>query len=91
MVIGENTFEVEYLSRRDKNGSIDLAFWVETIECIKLQFTPNKKGLHILDCKDYFRPGNVGCVFRKKRLVYQQLKKKTSVPMIFEAIVIATI
>ena len=43
-----------------------MAFNVENKEGIKFQFTPNKKSLHVLDCKDYFGVGNNGCMFGKK-------------------------
>ena len=53
------------MSRNDKNISQDLAFHVETRKGTKLQFTPNKTGLHILDCTDYFGIGKDGYVFGK--------------------------
>ena len=33
---------------------------------MKLKFVPNKKGLHVLDCKSHFGPGKDGCVFGKQ-------------------------
>ena len=65
----ENGFAVRYSSRKEENKenrSRDLVFHVKTREDIKLQFTPSKKGLHIIDCKDYFGVGKDGCVFGKK-------------------------
>ena len=50
----------------DKNGSKDLAIHVETKEGIKFQFTPNRKGLQVLDYKDHFGVGKDGCVFGKE-------------------------
>ena len=52
--VRENGFEIDYSTRKDKNGSRDLTFHVETKEGRKLKFIPSKKGLHVLDCKSYF-------------------------------------
>ena len=43
-----------------------MVFHVETREGIKIQFTPNKNGLHVLHCKDYFEVEKDGCVFWKE-------------------------
>ena len=63
--IRENGFEVKCLSRQDRTRSQDLVYHVETKEGRKLQFTPNKKGIHVLDCKSYFGAGKDGCLFGK--------------------------
>ena len=36
---------------------------------MKLKFVPNKKGLHVLDCKSHFGPGKDGCVFGKHIII----------------------
>ena len=64
--IKENGSDVKYPSRKDKNKSRDLPFHVEIREGFKLQFTANKKGLHVLNCKYYFGVGKDGFVFGKK-------------------------
>ena len=61
--VRENGFEIDYSTRKNKNGSRDLTFCVETKEGVKLKFVLNKKGLHVLDCKSHFGPGKDGCVF----------------------------
>ena len=42
-----------------------MAYHVKTTEGRKLQFTPNKKGLHVLNYKSCFKVRNGGCVFGK--------------------------
>ena len=43
-----------------------MVFHVKTREGIKLQFIPNKKGLHVLDFKYYFEVGKDNRVFGKE-------------------------
>lgn len=46
--VRENSFEIDYSTRKDKNGLRDLIFCVETKEGVKLKFVANNKGLHVL-------------------------------------------
>ena len=63
--VRENGFKIDYSTRKDKNRLHDLTFLVKTKEGVKLKFVPNKKGLHVLNCKSYYDPVNDGCVFGK--------------------------
>jgi hypothetical protein len=74
----ENGFEVDYSSRKDSNGYRDPAYRIETREGIKLRFIPNEKGLHFLDCIQYFGVGKTGYVFGKAVTPGKELKSKES-------------
>ena len=47
----------------------DLCYNCTTGEGVKLQFTPNEKGLHVLECADYFGLDRPNCVFGSKDVV----------------------
>ena len=60
-------WDVEYSTkeyRRTQNEQ-DLKYDCITSEGVKLSFTPNKDGLHVLDCSKYFGVGKQGYVFGK--------------------------
>ena len=58
-------WDIEYSTKAyRRTGDIrELKYVCVTSEGVKVIFTPNKEGLHILDCRDYFGLGKSGCVF----------------------------
>ena len=64
--VADNGFEVDYSSQPDENSDRNLAYHIETSEDRTLQFSPNSKGLHCLDCSSYFGAGKKGFVFGNK-------------------------
>ena len=61
-----NKFVIDYSSRPNKQGTVDRSFNVETPEGIRKKFTPDKKGLYVLDCSDHFGPSKDSHIFGKK-------------------------
>ena len=58
-------WDVDYSTKLfRKSGDIkDLKYDCVTSEGAHVMFTPNKQGLHVLDCRKYFGLGKSGCVF----------------------------
>ena len=57
--------DVDYSTKSySKSGNIqDLKYDCVTSEGVNVTFTPNKQGLHVLDCREYFGLGKSRCVF----------------------------
>jgi hypothetical protein len=66
MAVNSN-WDIDYSSKMyKKTGSTnDLKYNCVTSEGVRLSFSPNKDGLHILDCSKYFGVGKQGYVFGK--------------------------
>ena len=64
MVVNSGWY-IEYSTKayRQSGDIRDLKYNCVTSEGVKVTFAPNKEGLHILDCRNYFGLGKYGCVF----------------------------
>ena len=66
-MVVNSKWDIDYNSKLYKKtgNTRDLKYNCVTAEGIELSFSPNKDGLHILDCSNYFGVGKQGYVFGK--------------------------
>ena len=64
-IVVHSGWDVDYSTKlyRKSGNMQDLKYDCVTSEGVNVTFTPNKQGLHVLDCRKYFGSRKSGCVF----------------------------